>query len=232
MKQYKYIIFDIDDTLFDFAQSQRRVMAQLFANEGRELTAKTADLLWALAWECWMKYGLHHFDNPHVLVNYHSLYDGYLHEYAHRIHESGILAASAEHLYRDIPVILSQQREPFDDVVPVLEALHGRVRLALASNGVEAVQKSRVHNLRHYFDEAFISEAIGHVKPDPAFWDIAFTKIDARPDECLMVGDSLQSDIAGAIAYGMDACWLNRPGRENGSGILPTFTIRSLTELI
>ena len=232
MKQYKYIFFDIDDTLFDFAQSQRKVMAQLFANEGRELSAKTADMLWALAWECWMKYGLHHFNDPHVLANYHSLYDSYLHEYARQIHESGVLAASAEQLYCDIPEILSLQRDPFDDVVPVLEALHGRARLALASNGVDAVQKSRVQNLRHYFDEAFISEGMGHIKPDPAFWDIAFAKIDARPDECLMVGDSLQSDISGAIAYGMDACWLNRAGRENSSGIIPTFTIRTLMELI
>jgi len=117
-------------------------------------------------------------------------------------------------------------------VLPVLEALYGRSRLALASNGIDAVQLSRIQNLRHYFDEAFISEGMGCIKPDRRFWDIVFSKIDAEPCECLMVGDSLSSDIAGAIDYGMDACWLNRSGRENNSGIEPTFTIRSLAELV
>ena len=232
MKNYQYIIFDIDDTLFDFALSQRSVMQELFVKEGQVLNKDTGDMLWALAWECWMKHGLHRSTDEYVLANYHQLYDDYLREYCKRIHESDVLAASPEQLYRDIPAILSQQRDPFDDVLPALEALHARSHLALASNGIDAVQNSRVQNLRHYFDEAFISESMGCIKPDRRVWDIVFSRINTAPHECLMVGDSLSSDIAGAIAYGMDACWLNRDGRANTSGIEPTFTIRSLAELI
>lgn len=232
MKHYKYIIFDIDDTLFDFARSQRCVMAELFAREQRTFTDDSAKMLWALAWECWAKHKLHHHHDPYVLKNYHRLYENYLHEYAQKISERGLLTASPEQLYEDIPQILSEQREPFDDVPPVLEALSGRSQLVLASNGVTDVQLSRVQNLRHYFCDAFISEAMGCIKPDPAFWDIVFTRIDAQPGECLMVGDSLSADISGAIEYGMDACWLNRDGRENTSGIVPTYTIRTLRELL
>lgn len=232
MKNYRYIIFDIDDTLFDFARSHRCVICELFAKEGQEANNHAINELWGLAWKCWMKHGLHRSTDPYVLANYHRLYDDYLREYCESIHATGYLTASAEQLYRDIPAILSQQREPFDDVVPVLDALHSRVKMALASNGIDAVQLSRVRNLRHYFDEAFISEGMDCIKPDRRFWDIVFSRIDAKPHECLMVGDSLSSDIAGAIAYGMDACWLNRDGRENTSPIQPTFTIRTLTELL
>lgn len=232
MKHYRYIIFDIDDTLFDFAHAHRCVICELFAREGQEAHNHAIDELRALAWKCWMKHGLHRSTDPYVLANYHQLYDNYLREYCEGIHNTGYLAASAAQLYRDIPAILSQQRVPFDDVLPVLEALHSRVKMALASNGIDAVQLSRVQNLRQYFEFAFISEGMNHIKPDPAFWDIAFSQMDAHPSECLMVGDSLSSDIAGAIAYGMDACWLNRDGRENTSEIQPTFTIRTLTELL
>ena len=232
MKNYRYIIFDIDDTLFDFALSHHRVICQLFVNEGQKAHNHAIDELRQLAWKCWMKHGLHRSTDPHVLANYHSLYDDYLREYCEGIHSTGYLTASAEQLYRDIPAILSQQREPFEDVIPVLEALRSRAKMVLASNGIDAVQLSRVQNLRHYFDDAFISEGMGCIKPDPKFWDIVFSKIDAQPKECLMVGDSLSSDIAGAVAYGMDACWLNRDGRENTSGIQPTFTIRTLAELL
>lgn len=232
MKDYKYIIFDIDDTLFDFARSQCCVMAELFARENREFTDEHAKMLWALVWECWAKHRLHHHHDPYVLKNYHRLYDEYLREYTQKIHESGVLSATPEQLYDDIPEILSRQREPYDDVLPVLEALSRRSKLILASNGTNSVQLSRIRNLQHYFCDAFISESMGCIKPDPAFWDIVFAKIDAKPYECLMVGDSLSSDIVGAIEYGMDACWLNRDGRENTSGIAPAYTIRTLAELI
>lgn len=232
MKNYRYIIFDIDDTLFDFARSHHCVIRELFAREGQIAHNHTIEELWALAWKCWMHHGLHRSTDPYVLANYHRLYDDYLREYCEGIQRTGYLAAAADQLCQDIPAILSCQREPFDDVVPVLEALRGRAKLALASNGIDAVQLSRIQNLRHYFDDAFISEGMGCVKPDPAFWDIVFSRIDAQPGECLMVGDSLSSDIAGAVAYGMDTCWLNRGGRENTSGIQPTFTIRTLTELL
>ena len=232
MKSYKYIIFDIDDTLFDFARSQRCVMAELFARENRVFSDEHANKLWALAWECWTGHRLHHHHDPFVLKNYHRLYDEYLHEYARRICESGALSATPEQLYNAISEILSQQREPYDDVLPVLEVLSRRAKLILASNGIDSVQLSRIQNLKHYFCDAFISESMGCIKPDPAFWDIVFAKIDAQPDECLMVGDSLSSDIVGAIEYGMDSCWLNRDGRENTSGITPTYTIRTLAELV
>ena len=232
MKHYRYIIFDIDDTLFDFARSHRSVICELFAREGQAANNHAIDEFRALAWKCWMKHGLHRSTDPYVLANYHRLYDNYLREYCEGIHSTGYLAASAAQLYHAIPEILSQLREPFDDVLPVLEVLHSHSKLALASNGINKVQPSRVQNLRHYFEEAFISEGMGCIKPDRAFWDIVFAKIGAQPNECLMIGDSLSSDIAGAIAYGMDACWLNRSGQENNSDIQPTFTIRSLTELI
>ena len=56
-------------------------------------------------------------------------------------------------------------------------------------------------------------------------------KLQAKKEECLMIGDSLSSDIAGAHAVGMDACWFN-PSRQADTTGLADYTVTDLSELL
>ncbi|WP_295265127.1 HAD hydrolase-like protein [Selenomonas sp.] len=65
------------------------------------------------------------------------------------------------------------------------------------------------------FAHCFISEQVGVQKPDPRFFEPCFETLradglDMRPDETILIGDSLTSDVAGGKRYGMKTCWYRK----------------------
>ena len=116
----------------------------------------------------------------------------------------------------------------------LLEALWGKYRLFLVSNGNISVQSGRLASagIEKYFEKIFISEAVGVNKPDRAFFDRCFAAIgDFRPEESIIVGDSLTSDIRGGLGAGIKTCWFNPAGKPGREDIVPHHTIRALSEL-
>ena len=79
--------------------------------------------------------------------------------------------------------------------------------------------------------EVFSQDNLGIEKPDPRIFEVAFRKAGCEPCELLHVGDSLESDVAGAKAAGSKAIWLNRNLDARDGGTEPAFEIRSLLEL-
>ena len=77
-----------------------------------------------------------------------------------------------------------------------------------------------------------ISEEVGYAKPDVKIFDITFERLGFPAKEnALIVGDSLTSDIAGGINYGIDTCWFN-PNNSNGNNdVNYTYEIKELLEL-
>jgi len=70
-------------------------------------------------------------------------------------------------------------------------------------------------------------------KPDPAIFELAARQVQASDkSKMLMVGDGLKSDILGGINYGIDTCWYNPKRLQNESGVVPTYEINTLPQLI
>jgi 2-haloacid dehalogenase len=102
-----------------------------------------------------------------------------------------------------------------------------------ASNGVYETQVKRLKTagLYDYFEEMFVSEKIGFEKPDRSFFDYCFDHIkDFDLEKTLMVGDSLTSDIQGAINSGIDSCFYDPKGAITAAKA--THTISDLNELL
>ena len=116
----------------------------------------------------------------------------------------------------------------------VIKTLHEKnaYRLAVATNGLNDIQQGRLQGLKGYFSDIYVSEVINAIKPMPAFFQAVLQNANVSPAECLMIGDSLSSDVAGALHMGIDACWYNPWGKENTTQIQPTYTIRDLNELL
>jgi YjjG family noncanonical pyrimidine nucleotidase len=116
----------------------------------------------------------------------------------------------------------------------LLEAIAGRVALALLTNGISEVQRARVTrlDLEKYFDGIVISGEVGTSKPAAKIFDITFDRL-GRParDGAVMVGDSLTSDMAGGRAYGIATCWFNRNGRPVPDGAGLTHVVTDLTSI-
>lgn len=120
----------------------------------------------------------------------------------------------------------------FPEALAVLEALKGRYRLGLVTNGASDLQGEKISGagIAQYFDVVVISGAVGVGKPDPAIFDFALNPLNVTREACIMVGNSIESDIAGAVNAGLHPVWVNRNGSSNPIAHSHT-EIASLTEL-
>ena len=122
-----------------------------------------------------------------------------------------------------------------DGAYEVLQSLYGRSRIAIVTNGLKTVQRSRLEHstIREFISELVISEEVGAAKPHPAFFEAAFARTENPPkNDVLIVGDSLTSDMQGGLNYGIDTCWYN-PVDEPGSDRLPIiYEIKHLHQLL
>jgi putative hydrolase of the HAD superfamily len=118
----------------------------------------------------------------------------------------------------------------FPDALRTLSTLADRgYVLALLTNGPSDGQRVKLEasGLLKAFDHLFISEEIGAAKPSREAFARVARALGVSPAECLMVGDALDVDIVGARAAGMQAIHLRRGALEDASGD----EIRSLDEL-
>lgn len=114
---------------------------------------------------------------------------------------------------------------PVDGAVELLEYLSRKYTLAVASNGpcLQQLHRLELADMKRYFDYFFISEELGAAKPAAAFFDGAFARIRRErpiaPEDCAIIGDSLTSDMAGGLQYGLHTCYFRRPGAPEADGV-------------
>ena len=127
-----------------------------------------------------------------------------------------------------------QHFEMYDDVRTVLRALaESGIRIGLISN----TQRCLTSFQSHFELEGLIAGTVssfehGFMKPHPSIFTAALNRVGARPDEAVMVGDSIRQDIEGALRAGLRAILLHRgetpPPRAHELGVP---VIKSLSEL-
>ena len=125
---------------------------------------------------------------------------------------------------------------PIPDVFEVLTALKTRYRLGVISNTVgsgdaelaDALEKAGILGL---IDAMVTSRDFGKAKPDPAIYAEGARRLGVPLDETVMVGDRLDTDVAGALNAGIPGVWLRHPGAIPIPGIEPTHVIDRLGEL-
>jgi putative hydrolase of the HAD superfamily len=101
------------------------------------------------------------------------------------------------------------QLEPFADVVPALETLKRRYRLATLSNGNADLAKI---GLAHHFEVTLSAGALGCAKPDARAYARLADVLTLKPAEILFVGDEPHADVVGPRTAGMQTVWVNRGG--------------------
>jgi putative hydrolase of the HAD superfamily len=223
--KYEVIIFDADETLFDFKKSER----EAFKSSMLEL-------------------GLEYDENYHLKI-YHEINSAIWKELEEgkitqkelkverfvRLSQRLDIDINAEEMSNRYVYHLSQSSFLLDGSVDILEQLYKNYRLLIITNGITKVQDSRIRKslIGKYFENIIISEEAGVSKPDPAIFQYALNKINYHnKDKILMIGDSLSSDIKGGINYGIDTCWFNPYKIKNESDFTPTYEIESLNELL
>ena len=220
---YPYLLFDADNTLFDFDQAERnahlllcRAHGLAFSEEGYQLYHKCNADLWRDFDRglCTKEYLLvERFRRYLAITGEHANPEALNRDHLRALGEGAMLLPGAEELCR----VLSRDH-----------------RLYLLTNAVASVQKTRFANsaIAPYFQGVFISEEVGVGKPDPAYFDYVFHAVPGLArDNALVIGDSLSSDIQGANNAGLPCCWFNPKGQPRPQGLRIDYEIRALEEL-
>ena len=117
----------------------------------------------------------------------------------------------------------------------MMSYLHSKYTVCIVSNATHEQQRHRISDagLDKYVDRMFTSFDIGYVKPTREYFDACFSSMPGiRPEESIIIGDSLSADIRGAIDYGIHTCWVNRKGNPAPTDIVPDFTVTSLDSIL
>jgi FMN hydrolase / 5-amino-6-(5-phospho-D-ribitylamino)uracil phosphatase len=119
---------------------------------------------------------------------------------------------------------------PYDDVLPGLLRLKGRVRIGSVTNGNADLQTI---GLARHFDASVAAPSFGVAKPDPRIFQEACALLGVAPHEAVYVGDDLLLDVLGAQRAGLRAVWMNRIGKRNDmlDEVQPDAEASSLDEL-
>lgn len=120
---------------------------------------------------------------------------------------------------------------PYDDVLPGLLRLKGRVRIGSVTNGNADLQTI---GLARHFDASVAAPGFGVAKPDPRIFLEACHRLGVAPQEAVYVGDDLLLDVQGAQRAGLRAVWMNRIGKRNDlpDQVRPDAEVNSLDGLL
>lgn len=221
--KYPYLLFDADNTLFDFDAAEKDAHRQVcgkhrlaFTEEGYALYRRCNAQLWQ--------------DFDRGLCSKEFLLTERFRRYLSLTGETG----DPEAMNRDHLRALGESAV----LLPGAEALCRRLaaghELYLVTNAVESVQRARFERsaIRPYFRDVFISEAIGCGKPSPAYFAYVLRAVPGLTAENgLVIGDSLTSDIQGANNAGLACCWFNPKGLPRPDGLRIDYEVRTLEEI-
>ena len=221
----RVILWDIDGTLLDFAAAEREAIRGCFATFGLgECTDEMLARYSLINRQHWEKLERKELTKPQVLIGRFEVFFA----------EEGLVADCAA-FNDEYQIRLGDTVCFHDDGYKLVQQLKGRVRQYAVTNGTKVAQQRKLRNsgLDVLLDGVFISEDIGAEKPDIAFFHPVWETIGPdAPDEVLIVGDSLTSDMQGGNNAGIRCCWYNPKGAPVPEHLKIDYNIRDLREIL
>lgn len=224
-KQYSFVLFDADDTLFDYKKAERTALQAACREIGFEINASVLEVYASIDRHYWKKY-----EGGEISLEMLQAqrFDDLLEQYGYRNCISGKL------LNFKYQSELSGQTDLNPGAEEICKRLYPIYSLYIITNGVAKTQRSRISksSISNFISEIFTSEECGYQKPNPQFFTKVFERVNNHdPDKYLIIGDSLYSDILGGLAMRIDCLWYNPNKLSRSDRIVPTHTIDSLLEI-
>ena len=222
----KVILWDVDATLLNFEKAEEAGIRGCFReyNLG-ECTDEMLEVYKKINRGYWQMMERGEIEKTVLLVK---RFEDFLNAY-------GLDVSAATGINELYQVLLGDTVVFYDHALETVQALKGKVLQCAVTNGTKVAQDRKLKNsgLEKEFDHIFISEVVGIEKPNKGFFDAVFAVIGKyAPEEVLIVGDSLTSDIQGGVNAGIKTCWFNPKGVENTSNLRPDYEIRNIGEVL
>ncbi len=221
--QYKYLLFDADNTLFDFNKCENEAFKLALSSVGIEY-------------------------NDEIYTEYHEINDGLwkalekglttrdelkVLRYKLLAEKTGMVSVDYKELAKNYENLLGKQFFEMDGAYELLKELSGKFEIYVITNGITKIQNDRFSSSRltSFIKKVFISEQMGVSKPSKEFFDKVICEIgDNDKSKYLVIGDSLSSDIDGAANSSLDSVWFT-PEDADPKNREPKYIINNLYEL-
>lgn len=226
--KYRHLFFDLDHTLWDFNENARLTLSELYdelelEKAGIENFENFLNVYLAHNEQLWEKYrnGVLKAEELRWKRMWNTLTDFGI--------NNEDLARRLGHRFLEL---LPTRKILFAGAVETLQYLEDKgYQLHLITNGFEETQHCKLRNcgISEFFVEVITSEGSNSMKPKKEIFDYALNKAKALQHQSIMIGDSIEVDIKGAINAGIDQVYVNHAGEI--CNIRPTYTVHSLREL-
>lgn len=219
LSRYDWILFDADDTLFHFRSLP--ALQALFEKYHIQFTQQDFDEYQKLNKSLWESFQEQKITAKEIKVQRFAKWTEKLQI------EPEVLNTEFLNEILAISTMLDGAKE-------LLDNLKDKINIGIITNGFSDLQSRRLrkHDVFGHIDMLVISEEVGYAKPHPKIFQEALSRMgNPAPERVLMIGDSLQSDIHGALNVRMQTCWLNVEGKTIPAQNAPHYVIKSLNDL-
>ena len=198
------VFFDLDHTLWDFDKNSELTFETIFNKNHPTIETKVfIEKYVPINQECWK---LYQYDKiTHEELRYNRL------KYSFDALDYSISDEEIDAIANDYIRFLPENNHLFDGTFEVLDYLNQKYNLHIITNGFADVQYKKIHNsnIGSYFQTVTNSEMAGVKKPNPIIFDYALDLAKAKKENSIMIGDSLDADVQGALDAGLDAIFFN-----------------------
>ena len=225
MAHYTCLLLDVDNTLLDFTSAERQALTDTLAQYQLPCDESICEIYHQVNDRLWQSLAKGELSRSKLFAV----------RFARFLQAAGLPDNGKS---REMNDRYEEQLPLHPDLIPgalaALDELAEVATLAAVSNGAYKVQQARIQasGIDRYLDGVYISEKVGAAKPSPRLFEHALRDLGVNDrSRVLVVGDDLLADIRGGANAGFDTCWVNFDGRENDTGIRPTYTIGSYEAL-
>jgi YjjG family noncanonical pyrimidine nucleotidase len=206
----KDVFFDLDHTLWDFDRNSTLAFDAIFKKNKMPINIDFfIEKYIPINQACWKLY--QNDKITHEVLRYNRL------KHTFDALDYPISEAEIDTIADQYIAILPNSNHLFDGTIEILEYLKKKYTLHIITNGFAEVQDRKMSNskIKPYFKTITNSELAGAKKPNPIIFDYALQTANAQTETSLMIGDSLDADVQGALNFGMEALFYNPNRAEN-----------------
>lgn len=191
----------------DFSSAEDFSIKPIFEMYGILLTKDNYNLYSEINLSCWKKYEKGIISKDECV---HNRWDMFFHKFGIKVDGSKVNDLYFNRLKNSTFLI--------PNAINFLKIASSKYRICIITNGVKSVQESRLSqsDILKYIDKVYISEEIGYNKPDKRFFEYVLDDLNVNNKECIVIGDSISSDIEGAINSNIDYILFDKDNRNDG----------------
>ena len=211
-RRYNYIFFDLDNTLWDFEKNSYLAMQVVFKRIGIQVDGVDFEVFFEtysrhnhLLWEAYRKKAVT--KKELTRKRFQDTFD-----------DLGLTGIDAGQMNTDYLDEMPKQKKLLDGVPDILDYLkRKKYHLFIITNGFKEVQIKKLINagINGFFEKVYISEDVKSPKPSNEIFEYAIKSSNAKKSQSLMVGDDWETDVLGALRFGIDSVYLGKQTNGN-----------------